>query len=52
MQNCNESMEKVKPIKLSSRATILKSGRRKSQSKYSKRHPVEKIIALEWIIAH
>jgi hypothetical protein len=35
-------------VELSSHATILKSGRRKSQSKYSKRHPIGKIIGVEW----
>jgi hypothetical protein len=49
IQTCNESMEEVKAaVELSSHATILKSGRRKSQSKYSKRHPIGKIIGVEW----
>jgi hypothetical protein len=51
IQNCNESMEEVKAaVELSSHATILKSGRRKSQSKCSKRHPIGKIIGVEWVI--
>ncbi len=43
-QSCNESMEKVKAVRLSSHATILKSDRRNYQSKYSKRHPIREII--------
>jgi hypothetical protein len=31
-------------------ATILKSGRRKGKAKYSKRHPVWKMIGAGWII--